>query len=72
MSEPMRITSGMSVDEIMCRWPATIDVFILRKMLCVGCPIGPFHTLKDACQEYQLDEAGFLAELTAAINAEGD
>ena len=70
MSEPLRIDFRMSVDEIMCRWPATIHVFMRRQMVCVGCPIGPFHTLKDACQEYQLDEDSFLLELTAAISAE--
>lgn len=57
----------MPVDEIMRRWPATIAVFVRRQMLCVGCPIGTFHTLTEACDEHELDEASFVAELIAAV-----
>lgn len=48
-------------------WPATPAVFIRHKMLCFGCPIAPFHTVIDACKEYELDEHAFRAELRAAI-----
>jgi hypothetical protein len=37
-------------------------------MMCIGCPITPFHTVIDACAEYNLDEAAFRAELRAAIS----
>ena len=48
-------------------WPATASVFLSHRMLCVGCPIAPFHTVIDACAEYGLNEALFRAELQAAI-----
>ena len=54
--------------DMMTRWPETIPVFLRHKMLCVGCLISPFHTLVDACREYNLDEDQFLAELLAAIS----
>lgn len=47
-------------------WPAMVGVFLAHRMLCVGCPIAPFHTVIDACAEYGLDEALFRAELHAA------
>ena len=47
------------------QWPATAEAFLGRKMLCFGCPIAPFHTVIDACQEYQLDEEAFRARLRA-------
>ncbi|HET9069812.1 MAG TPA: hypothetical protein VFN28_14300, partial [Amaricoccus sp.] len=34
---------------------------------CVGCPIAPFHGVRDACAQYGLDEAAFRAELRAAV-----
>lgn len=49
------------------RWPDTAQVFLDRRMLCVGCPVAPFHTVTDACAEYRLDEATFRAELRAAV-----
>lgn len=38
----------MTMDEIMRRWPHTIRIVIRNGMLCVGCPIAPFHTVSDA------------------------
>lgn len=49
-------------------WPATAQVFLAHRMLCLGCPIAPFHTVIDACAEYGLDEAQFRAELRAAVD----
>ena len=49
------------------RWPQVGSVFRARKMLCFGCPIAPFHTVIDACDEYGLDEAAFRAALAAAV-----
>ena len=47
--------------------PATVSVFLAHRMLCFGCPIAPFHTVIDACQEYGLDEMTFRRELRAAL-----
>lgn len=54
--------------DLMEIWPETIPVFMRHKMLCVGCVIGPYHTVTDACSEYGLDKAEFLAELGRAIS----
>jgi hybrid cluster-associated redox disulfide protein len=64
------VNPDMPVDEIMRRWPATIAVVLRHGMLCVGCPIGSFHTVTDACTEHGVDEAMFLQELIAAIRGE--
>ncbi len=66
------IKPDQTVDEIMRRWPATIRVFMRRQMLCVGCPIGPFHTLEEACAEHGLAEDAFCRELEAAIGGDAD
>jgi hybrid cluster-associated redox disulfide protein len=63
------IHPNMPVDEIMRRWPATIRVMIRNGMLCVGCPIGIFHTVAEACAAHEIDEAAFSAELLSAMRA---
>lgn len=50
-------------------WPEVTAVFLARRMLCFGCPIAPFHTIIDACQEYGLDETAFYKELRQAVAA---
>lgn len=64
---PRTIDPDMAVDEIMRRWPATIRVFIRHKMLCIGCPIGIFHTVADACDAHQAELDPFCEELLDAI-----
>jgi hybrid cluster-associated redox disulfide protein len=51
------------------RWPSASSVFLAHGMLCFGCPITPFHSVIDACLEYDFDEIGFRRELRAAILA---
>ncbi len=70
--KPLAIDPDMTVDEIMRRWPATIRVFIRYKMLCIGCPIGIFHTIGDACEAHRLDEESFSREILAAMQDDVD
>jgi hybrid cluster-associated redox disulfide protein len=59
----------LSMDEIMRRWPATIPIIMKHGMLCVGCPIGPFHTISEACGAHGLDEATVTTKLLGVIRA---
>ncbi len=56
----------LTLGKLMTIWPETIKVFLRHKMLCVGCMVTAFHTVEDACLEYNLDEAVFRAELQQA------
>ncbi|MGJ8615351.1 MAG: hypothetical protein ACSHWS_00835 [Sulfitobacter sp.] len=59
----------LALDTLMTLWPETIAVFLRYNMVCIGCMVGPFHTVMDACLEYNLDERRFRAELHEAIKA---
>lgn len=54
------------VGDVMHMWPGTIRVFLDFRMGCVGCPIAPFHTIRDSCQEYGINTATLLAALQKA------
>ena len=56
----------LPLEELFRHWPAAARPFFERRMLCPGCPIAPFHTVVEACEEYQLDEDGFRADLRRA------
>lgn len=68
----LAIDPDMTVDEIMRRWPATIRVFMRHRMLCVGCPIGTFHTISDTCEAHRLDEDTFADEVLAAMRGDAE
>jgi hybrid cluster-associated redox disulfide protein len=57
------------VDDIMRRWPATIRVFVDHRMGCVGCPVGSFHSVEDACREHGIDQDNFLLTLVSRVKA---
>lgn len=62
----------MSMDQIMRLWPATIRVVLAHDLLCVGCPIAPFHTAQDAVREHGIRGEEFLAALRAVIERRGE
>ena len=68
--KPATIDPRMTVDEIMRRWPITIRVMMRNEMLCIGCPIGIFHTVSDACEAYRVDRESLVKELLQAITGD--
>ena len=56
-----------TVDDVMRRWPATIRVFLDYRTRCVGCPIGRFHTVADACDVQSIDAQSFAAALERTV-----
>ena len=66
MRPPSMDDPDLTLADLMAQWPQTIPVFLRHHMLCVGCLIGPFHTVEDACAEYHLNPDAFLQELKFA------
>jgi hybrid cluster-associated redox disulfide protein len=67
----MKLDSKMTVSELMTYHPSAIDVFIKRKMLCVGCPTETFHTLEDVARINGIALKNLLEDLQDAIDAQG-
>jgi hybrid cluster-associated redox disulfide protein len=67
MNEPNIDDPNLPLVQLFSRWPKTVSVFRSHRMLCFGCPIVPFHTVIDACEEYGLDQVVFRTELRAAV-----
>ena len=63
------LAPDMLVADVIARWPATVPVFLRRKLGCVGCAMGPFDSLSEVALTYGLDLAALVAELEAALAA---
>lgn len=70
MPTKRRYTHDMCMDEIMRLWPATIRVILDHGLLCVGCPIAPFHTVDDAIRAHGIEGDEFRKALMDAINSQ--
>ena len=66
----MAIETQTLVDDVMRDAPETIRTFLEFRMKCVGCPIGCFHTVEDACREHDVELGRFLAALRHAARVE--
>ena len=64
----MTINANLTVSELMRRYPRTSDVFIKRKMLCVGCPSQNYHTLEEVARIHGYDREDFLECISRTIN----
>lgn len=60
------LTTELTVDDVMRRWPTTIRAFLDFKMRCVGCPIAAFHSVEEACHDHGIDLSAFFQSLRAA------
>lgn len=61
------ITSNMTVEYVLEKWPETAAVFNHDlKTACVGCPIAPFDTLADVARIYNLDLSNVMTLLQNA------
>mgnify|MGYP003574253030 CR=1 FL=1 len=66
----MILDSKMTVSELLRVHPSVMDVFIKRKMLCVGCPTESFHTLEDVARINGIALDQLLKELRGSINSQ--
>lgn len=69
MRKNAELTTEMTVDDVMRRWPSTIRVFLDFKMRCVGCPIATFHSIDEACAEHGVDAKAFLPKILETVKA---
>lgn len=66
------LTYDLTVSEVLRRWPQTAEVFLHRRMACVGCAIAPFETISEVCEIYKLNPEEFLQELQDVSRSTSD
>lgn len=58
---------GLTVAELLGRWPHVSSVFVRRNMACPGCSMARFMSLAEAAAEYRIPAQDLLDDLAAAI-----
>ena len=59
----------LSVEQVLAVWPQTLPVFIRFHMLCIGCPITRFHTLREAALAHGIDLERLECALQTAVSS---
>lgn len=63
------INATVTVDDVLGQHPDAMRVFIDHGMACIGCAVAPYHTIEEACAEYNLPVEEMLRDLAAAMSA---
>ena len=58
----------MTIEMLLNRWLETAVIFRHYKMICIGCQVSAFCTIKDAAEIHDLPVDQLLAELNQAID----
>jgi hybrid cluster-associated redox disulfide protein len=61
------ITEDICVDDLITELPETAQVFVRRRMSCVGCDIARFETLADVCRVYRQPIDELLEEIRKVL-----
>lgn len=61
-----RLHRDLTVQTVLDTWPATREVFMTRRMACVGCEMAPFMTISEAAASYGISADDLHSDLCAA------
>lgn len=56
----MNVDLRMTVGELIESYPSIVELFIERRMLCIGCPSREFHTLEEVAHIHGYEPDEFL------------
>jgi hybrid cluster-associated redox disulfide protein len=62
----IQVRLDLTVQTLLDTWPSTREVFIRRRMACVGCDLAPFMTIAEAADSYGIAPRELERELQAA------
>lgn len=67
MEKIPKINKGMTIREVIKKYPKTVFLFIDYGLHCVDCPIAQDETIEEAAKTHRLDLEKFLGDLNKAI-----
>ena len=62
-------SADLSIERILAVWPQALPVFIRFQMLCIGCPVTRFHTLREAALAHGIDLEPLEYALQTAVSS---
>ncbi len=65
----MKITKDMSIQEVVEKYPQSIQVFMMHGLGCVGCAIANFENIEQGAAAHGIDVDKLLEDLNKAAEA---
>ena len=65
--QDQRITADMPIDDVVSKYPSTINVFFRHGMGCIGCAIARFENIRQGAQVHRINVDVLLEDLNQAV-----
>ena len=65
--QDQRITADMPIDDVVSKYPSTINVFFRHGMGCIGCAIARFENIREGAQVHGINVDTLLEDLNQAV-----
>ena len=65
--QDQRITADMPIDDVVSKYPSTINVFFRHGMGCIGCAIARFENIRQGAQVHGINVDTLLEDLNQAV-----
>lgn len=62
-----KITSKMSIGDVVSKYPETIEVFFKHGLHCVGCAIAQFENVEQGAKAHGIDVKKLIDDLNKAV-----
>jgi len=62
-----KITKDMKIEEILEKYPQTIEVFLKHGFHCIGCAAASFENIEDGAKAHGIDAEKLVEELNKIV-----
>jgi len=63
----MAITKDMKIQDIVNKYPYTVEVFFKHGLMCIGCMVAQFENLEEGALAHGIDVEALLKDLNKAV-----
>ena len=65
-----KITSDMSINDVVEKYPETIDIFMKYGLSCIGCPFAMMESIEQGAKSHGINIKELLKDLNKVIGRE--
>jgi len=65
-----KITGKMSINDVIEKYPETVDIFMKYGLSCVGCPFAMMESLEQGAKSHGINIKELLKDLNKSIGRE--
>jgi len=63
-----KITKEMNIDEVIKKYPETVEIFVKNGFHCIGCAAASFESIEDGAKAHGVDTNKLVKELNEVIS----